>query len=230
MRILALETSTPHCSCALWQDGVVIERAELAGQRHSELVLPMVRSVLAEAGAALAGLDAVAFGAGPGSFTGVRIACSVAQGLAFGHDLPMVPVVTLAALADQESEDAVMACLDARMGELYLAAYRRDAAGLHCVLPPMLTGPARLPVLDGAWHGCGSGFTVAREALMGAFRVSSVRDDRFPMARGVARLAAVEVAAGRVCAPEDALPLYLRDKVALDVREQAAARAARVPA
>jgi tRNA threonylcarbamoyladenosine biosynthesis protein TsaB len=227
MRILALETSTEYCSCALWQDGMVIESLEHAAQRHSSMLLPMVEALLAEAGTRIGEIDAVAFGAGPGSFTGVRIACSVAQGLAFARDLPLLPVVTLAALAEDNGATRILACLDARMGELYLAAYQRHADGHIAKLAPCLVGPGSLPRLDGEWLGIGSGFRVHADALGAAYALTGSHPDAFPRAGAIARLGAADWQCGRAVAAAEAAPVYLRDKVALDVREQAAARAAR---
>ena len=227
MRILALETSTEHCSCALWQDGAVIESLAHAGQRHSSLLLPMVSALLAEGGFTVGQLDAVAFGAGPGSFTGVRIACSVAQGLAFARDLPLLPIVTLEALAEANGGERVLACLDARMGELYLAAYQRDDAAWQLLYAPALVRPAALPPLAGCFAACGSGLKVQAQALGAAYELISVAADAMPRAAAVVSLGARALAAGRGLAAEAAGPLYLRDKVALDVHEQAAARAAR---
>ena len=118
MKILALETSTEYCSVALWQDGALRERCELVGQKHSEVLLGMVDAVLQEAGCRMQDMGGIAFGMGPGSFTGVRIACGVAQGLAFGAILNVVGVCTLQALADASGKEKVIAALDARMGEL----------------------------------------------------------------------------------------------------------------
>ncbi len=227
MRILALETSTEHCSCAVWHDGAVIESVAHAGQRHSSLLLPMVSTLLADAGMAVGQLDAIAFGAGPGSFTGVRIACSVAQGLAFARDLPLLPVITLEALAEANGGERVLACLDARMGELYLAAYQRDAATWRLLYAPALVKPAVLPPLAGRFAACGSGLAVQAQALGAAYELISVAAEAVPQAAAVASLGARALAAGRGVAAETAGPLYLRDKVALDVHEQAAARAAR---
>ena len=227
MRILALETSTEHCSCALWHDGALSESRAHAGQRHSSMLLPMVSALLAESGVVLGQLDGIAFGAGPGSFTGVRIACSVAQGLAFARDLPLLPVVTLEALAEANGGERVLACLDARMGELYLAAYQRDGAAWRLLHAPALVRPAALPALTGHFAACGSGFAVQAQALGAAYALISVAADAVPRAAAVASLGARALAAGRGLAAEAAAPLYLRDKVALDVHEQAAARAAR---
>ena len=126
MRVLALETSTEYCSVALWQDGVVIEHIELVGQKHSERLMEMLDAVLKEAGFGIKDMNGIAFGMGPGSFTGVRIACGVTQGLAFGANLPVVGVCTLEALAVATGKSRVIAALDARMGEIYHAAYRKQ--------------------------------------------------------------------------------------------------------
>lgn len=227
MRILALETSSELCSCALWHEGTVIESLVHAGQRHSSLLLPMATALLAEAGASFAMLDAIAFGAGPGSFTGVRIACSVAQGLAFARDLPLLPVITLEALAHACAAKRVIACIDARMGELYLAAYERTGTDWQVVQAPVLVRPDALPALAGAWHACGSGVAAHAAALAAAYELADVTADAFPQARAVAELGARAWTTGGAIAAAAASPLYLRDKVALDVGEQAAARLAR---
>lgn len=227
MRILALETSSEHCSCALWHDGTVTDSVAHAGQRHSSLLLPMASALLAQADTSFAMLDAIAFGAGPGSFTGVRIACSVAQGLAFARDLPLLPVVTLQALAHASGAKRVIACIDARMGELYLAAYEWTDADWRVRLAPMLVRPDALPALPGPWHACGSGFAAHPALLAASYDIVSLSADAFPQARAVVELGARMRQAGGGVAAAAASPLYLRDKVALDVREQAAARAAR---
>jgi tRNA threonylcarbamoyladenosine biosynthesis protein TsaB len=230
MRILALETSTEFCSVALWQDGAVLEAGRLAGQSHSSLILPMVRSLLADAGVAMTDLDAIAFGAGPGSFTGVRIAVAVAQGLAFAHDTPVVPVTSLAALAEDRGAPRVLACLDARMGELYLGAYERSNGGWSAIIAPCLVRPDALPGAAGRFAGVGSGFARHGEALVAAYDLEAVDGNVHPQARAVAVLGAAAFAAGAGILADQAAPLYLRDKVALDVHEQAAARAAKAAA
>jgi tRNA threonylcarbamoyladenosine biosynthesis protein TsaB len=236
MRLLALETSTQYCSAALWIDGAVAESHVLAGHTHSDILLPTVKRLIDEAGLGFAQLDGIAFGAGPGSFTGLRIACGVAQGLAFAHDLPVVPVVSLESLAEQMEADAVITAFDARMGELYLAAYQRVGGGgmdwTAQIAPMLVTAPvldAMLPALGGAatstpWIGIGSGFGSHGAAL--TVRYAPVRVDAqvVPRASAVARIAARRFARGEALRAEDAAPLYLRDKVALDVREQAALR------
>jgi tRNA threonylcarbamoyladenosine biosynthesis protein TsaB len=122
MNILALETSTEYCSVALWQDGAIVERCDLAVQKHSEMLIAMLDALLKDAGVRIQDMDGIAFGKGPGSFTGVRIACGAAQGLAFGASLPVAGVCTLEALAEASGKEKVIAALDARMGEIYHAA------------------------------------------------------------------------------------------------------------
>lgn len=223
LKILALETSTPWCSVALFRDGDVRAEAVEAGQRHSELLLPMVETLLHEAGESMRTLDGIAFGAGPGSFTGLRIACGVAQGLALGAGLKLAPVCTLTALAQACGKTRVLACLDARMGELYLAAYERTAAGWRTAVEPTLCKAEQAPALDGdEWHGVGSGFGVMGEALGARYgaQLSSVESQWIPHAREMALLGAQEFAADRTVAAQDAAPLYVRDKVALRTDER----------
>ncbi|MCC6533893.1 MAG: tRNA (adenosine(37)-N6)-threonylcarbamoyltransferase complex dimerization subunit type 1 TsaB [Burkholderiales bacterium] len=223
MKILALDTSTEYCSAALWCDGAVATEAVHAGQRHTELLLPMVDRLLGDAALALGALDAIAFGAGPGSFTGLRIACAVAQGLAFGADLPVVGIGTLLALAEASGAQAAVCCLDARMREVYFAAYRRAAGSWQSVHAPALYAAAQVPVLSaGLWTGCGNGFRVHGEALahrLGA-ALATVSPASVPHARDIATLAAAELARGGGRPPHEALPIYIRDKVALTIEEQ----------
>lgn len=185
----------------------------------------MVQELLAEAGVALADCDAVAFGSGPGSFTGVRTACGVAQGLAFGGKLPAVPVVTLDAMAlachQQHGAAEVLVVLDARMGEVYWAQYRFEDGVPVAVLPPVLSAPADVRP-QGAPVACGNGLTAYAEAFpAGGFA------EVMPHAEQVAQLAAVAFAAGRTVTAAEAQPLYLRNKVAYtqaERRDMAAAK------
>jgi tRNA threonylcarbamoyladenosine biosynthesis protein TsaB len=225
MRILALDTSTEHCSVALWRDGTVDAREVLAGHRHSELLLPMVDELLGRHGIAVRDLDGIAFGEGPGSFTGLRIGCGVTQGLAFGAGLRVVGVSTLLALAEAARPERAVCCLDARMGEIYHAAYARSATGWRAVHAPSLCAPADTPPLPaGSWTGCGSGFGAHRAALERRYdgRLSAIMPEVFPHARDIARLAAGEFEAGRTVAAEQAVPVYLRDRVALKTDERTA--------
>jgi tRNA threonylcarbamoyladenosine biosynthesis protein TsaB len=225
MDVLALETSTELCSAALWRDGSVLVREAHAGQRHSELLLPMVDALLAEAGIRLAALDGVAFGAGPGSFTGLRIACGVTQGLAFGAELPVVAVSTLEALAEDAAVDRALCCLDARMGEIYHAAYTREGETWREVSPPALATPAAAPAISGdGWCGVGSGFGVHGDVLRARYgaQLATVLPAALPHARAVAVLGARALARGEGVSADQAVPVYVRDKVALTVSERKA--------
>lgn len=223
MKLLALETSTEFCSAALWTDGAVALREARAGQRHSELLLPMIAALLAEAGIGIAALDGIAFGAGPGSFTGLRIACGAAQGLAFGADLPVAPICTLEALAEAAGGPRVIACLDARMGEIYHAAYERTGDGWRAVREPGLCLPQDAPQVPGdGWTGCGSGFDLHGELLAARYhgRLAGVVAGVVPHAREVAGLAAAVLARGGGVDAALAAPLYVRDRVALKESER----------
>ncbi|MEO5860924.1 MAG: tRNA (adenosine(37)-N6)-threonylcarbamoyltransferase complex dimerization subunit type 1 TsaB [Burkholderiales bacterium] len=225
-KILALDCSTEYCSVALLVDGELTDRAELAGQRHSELVLPMVDAVLAGGALALRELDAIAFGAGPGSFTGLRIACGVAQGLAFGASRPVVPVPTLLALAHATDARRVLAILDARMGEVYLAAYDRTNGPWQTCIAPCVCKPDAAPQLPGGdWKGVGNGFAVHGDKLRQRYvdKLTDVDAKAYPHARHIAWLADEEWRAGRGVAASVALPLYIRDKVAFTESERRAA-------
>lgn len=216
MPLLALETSTRRLSVALWRDGAVTERAADLPNGGSEWLLPAVQALLADAGLSLGRLDGIAFGAGPGSFTGLRLAAGCAQGLAFGLDLPVLGVGTLEALALASGEAKVFACIDARMNEVYTAAYADGAE----VLAPAVTPPGevRLPPGDG-WVGCGDGFA----AYAGLLPVPArVRADLLPTAAAVARLAAPRLARGEGLPAAQAAPWYVRDKVALTTAERLA--------
>ena len=225
-KILALDCSTEYCSVALLVDGELIDRVERAGQRHSELLLPMVDAVLGESDLALGDLDAIAFGAGPGSFTGLRIACGVAQGLAFGASRPVVAVPTLLALAQATAARRVLAILDARMSEVYLAAYDRTAGSWQTVIAPCLCKPDAVPPLPGGdWFGVGSGFSVHGDKLRQIYarELGDVDAEAYPHARHIASLAHDEWQAGRGVPASSALPLYIRDKVAFTESERRAA-------
>lgn len=227
MRVLALETSTEYCSVALWLDGVAISRCELVGQKHSELLMAMLDDVLKQAGVKLAQLDGIAFGMGPGSFTGVRIACGVAQGLAFGANLPVAGVCTLQALAEASGKPRVIAALDARMGEIYHAAYEKHDGAWMAVSDPCLCKPEEAPQVPGNdWFGAGSGFAVHSEILNRRYagRLQGADDAAVPQAAAIAALGAAQFIQGRGADAAEALPLYLRDKVALKTSEREAPR------
>jgi tRNA threonylcarbamoyladenosine biosynthesis protein TsaB len=228
-RLLAIETSTEYCSVALWQDGAVSERCELVGQKHSEVLMAMLDALLQDSGFGIRDIDGIAFGKGPGSFTGVRIACGVAQGLAVGADVNGVGVCTLHAVAETCGRDKVIVALDARMGELYLAAYQKSAEGWRTVIEPCLCKAEAAPMLEGdGWCGAGNGFSVQGAALQarydGHLQANALENSVFPRASAIATLGAAQFAQGNAVDAALALPLYLRDKVALKTREREAAR------
>lgn len=223
LKILALDTSSEHCSAALLVDGEVLQRLELAGQRHSQLLLPMVRSLLDEAGLALGALDGVAVAVGPGSFTGLRIAVSAAQGLAFGAGLPVASVSTLEALAWGLDAPIAVACVDARMGEIYFAACRREHGLLVTSIGPVVAPPSALPDLPvGDVVGGGNAFARYAEGLDVRWPGALTRIDAAAIteARHVAALSAARHPGGFTAGPETLLPVYVRDKVALRVDER----------
>lgn len=221
MRLLAFDTSTEYCSAALYLSGQLLVREELAGQTHSDRLLVMLRELLSEAGVSLSQLDALAFGEGPGSFTGLRIACGVAQGVALGAGLPVIPVGTLEALAEANGADRVLACLDARMGELYCAAYQRSQGTWSELIAPLLCAPTDLPALSGTgWAGTGTGFSAHGEAIRQHYGASLISVDcAFPHARAIASVAALKGLIGAVDAG-DVYPLYVRNKVAKKMGER----------
>jgi tRNA threonylcarbamoyladenosine biosynthesis protein TsaB len=223
VKLLAIDTSTDWISVAASDgaSGVLLEAP--ASNAHSEHVMPLVDRALADAGWRLAELDAIAFGAGPGAFTGVRIACAVAQGLALGAGRPLVAVGTLEAIAEsargQCGAERVVAALDARMHEVYAAAYRRDGAGWREVVAPLVARPDDVDVPRDAWLGAGDGFA-RYPALAQRVGASRVLAELRPGARAIAALAAPRVAAGDVVAAHDAHPVYVRHRVALTLAER----------
>lgn len=219
MRFAAFETSTEWCSVAVWIDGETAGAEERAGNRHGELVLPMFGRLLASAGISIAQLDAVAFGAGPGSFTGLRIACGVAQGLAFAHGLPVIGIPTLEALAEESGAARVVACLDARMHEVYYSAIEKDGLRWREIIPAQCIAPASAPMPEGGgWTGCGNGIAAYEELFRNRFAV--LMPEVHPSAIAVARLAASRLAAGEGGDAASAAPVYVRDKVALTIEER----------
>lgn len=231
MKLLAIETATEGCSAALSIDGELRERFQIAPRAHTELILPMIDELMAEVGINITQVDAMAFGRGPGAFTGVRIAVGVTQGIAFAADLPVVPVSTLAALAQGIGtqgigtqgafSDRVLVALDARMDEVYWGAYQRNDAGLmellgeECVSPP-----ADVPLVEGEnWRGAGAGWTAYESVLSERCASHLVTGagawdgTALPHARDVALLGLAGFNAGQAVSAEQALPVYLRDKV-----------------
>jgi len=223
MKILALETSTEYCSVALWHDGSVMERGELAGQKHSEMLIAMVDAILSEADSRLSQLDGIAFGKGPGSFTGVRIACGAAQGLAFGANLKVAGICTLEALAEISGQERVIAALDARMGEIYHAVYQKPDGIWFAVSEPCLCKPEDAPPVPvGDWFGAGSGFSKYGDTLNSRYagQLKEIDGASMPRAAAIAALGAAQFGQGFGLDAAEALPFYLRDKVALKTTER----------
>ena len=230
MKLLAIDTATEACSVALLRTASdpagapeLLVRELVPGRGASELILGLVRELLAEAGLSLAGLDAIAFGRGPGGFTGVRLAVSVVQGLAFGAGLPVIPVSDLAAVAQRALDAtpgaaAALVCNDARMREVYWTCCVREQGLARELLPERVGAPDTvvLPAPGpGPVVGAGLGFAAYPElAQRLGPQLQGLLPDLLPRAREVVRLAAAEHAAGRLLAPEQALPVYLRDNVA----------------
>lgn len=220
VNLLALETSTSHLSVALSVGGHCLVREEGLANGGSDRVLPWVHALLAEAGLTLTQLDGIAFGAGPGAFTGLRLACGVTQGLAFGADLPVLGVCTLEAIASNAGADRVFACLDARMSEVYVAAYVREQGEMwSCVSEPIVLPPAQVVLPAGEWLAAGDGLAAYPDlAAQWPATNAQVRPD----ASAVARLAAPRFARGEGQSAVAAAPLYVRDKVALTTAERLA--------
>lgn len=221
MKLLAIDTATEGCSAALWQDGELTSRLVVEPRRHAELILPMIEEVLAEAGASIPRLDALAFGCGPGAFTGLRIATGVIQGIAFAADLPVVPVSTLRALAQrvylEYGHDSVLAAFDARMNEIYWGCYQLAESDMRLLGEESVISPHSVSLPTSAeWVGAGSGWA----AYAGMLADGLDRPDivTYPQlisrADEIARLAIDELAAGNSVSAEQALPVYLRNQVA----------------
>lgn len=223
MKLLAFDTSTAWCTAALLVDGELRLAGVLAGQTHSQILLPMVQGLLAEAELTLADLDGLAYGKGPGSFTGLRIACGVAQGLALGVDIPVLGVVTLEAMAEETAAHQVVSCLDARVGEIYAALWQRRQDRWTALAGPALYRPEAAPLpSEGEWVGCGSAFAAHADVLAERYsgRLAQVLPEVIPHARSIARLAEPRLARGEGVSAEAAEPYYVRDKVALKRSER----------
>ncbi|OIQ95733.1 tRNA threonylcarbamoyladenosine biosynthesis protein TsaB [mine drainage metagenome] len=225
MNLIALESSSHRLSVALWRDGALSERAADVANGGSERLLPWLVELLSDAKLSLSDLDGVAFGAGPGGFTGLRLSCGLAQGLALGLDLPVLAVATLEALALASGADKAFACIDARMNEVYCAAYLVHGEALETVIAPFCALPSVVAAPAGTgWLGCGDGFASHPELLGDASgaALTGIRADLWPTAAAVARLAAPRLARGEGVDAGLAMPLYVRDKVALTTAERLA--------
>ncbi len=224
MNLLALESATEQCSVALWRDGVLTSLRGPLHQIHSETLLPMVQQLLSSSQLDIKSLDTIAFGIGPGAFTGLRMACGVAQGLALGLGIPVVPVSTLLALAEKSGHERVVAALDARMNQIYLAAYEMVCEGWVTRIDPCLCDPDNVPSLpEGLWYPVGSGAEVSGAALNKSWpgQLLPVQQGQFPDATEIATLGVRAFQLHQTVSPEQAAPLYLRDKVALTRTERA---------
>lgn len=224
MKLLAIDTATEACSAALDVDGEVLQQYRVEPRAHSRLILPMIEELLAAGGIRRGDLDVVAFGRGPGSFMGVRIAAGVIQGIAFAYDLPVVAVSTLAAIAQRACEEAgvekIYSAIDARMDEVYWGAYLRGSSGLvQLAGEECVARPADVAIQPGdGWSGAGTGWAAYREALTTAAQpglTGKVIDDCLPSARAIAMLGADMYRRGETVTPDRAVPVYLRDKVAI---------------
>jgi tRNA threonylcarbamoyladenosine biosynthesis protein TsaB len=232
LKLLAFDTSTEILHVAVQRDGVSsqapLEHASPGGAQASATLIPAIHTLLAQAGLRLAELDAIVFGRGPGSFTGLRTACSVAQGLAFGSGVPVLAIDTLLAVAEdahhREGAQQVVALLDARMDEVYFAAYARESGRWRQHGEIGLARPEAVVVAPG-WSLAGNAFTAYDERLPPAVS----RIEAMPTARALLRLAPAMLAAGQAGPAAGAMPLYIRDKVAQTTQERAALRAAPPP-
>jgi tRNA threonylcarbamoyladenosine biosynthesis protein TsaB len=218
MKLLALETSTEACSAALWQDGNVYVRFRHAPRLQTDLLLPMVEEVLAEAGASLASMDVLAYSRGPGAFTGVRIAAAAVQAMAFARDLPVLPVSSLQSLAQGawrvHGAQRVLSVFDARMDEVYVGGYALREGVMQALDNEHLCSPAALPAtLHGEFFAAGNGAGIYEPQLRAQCAITGMDASLFPSAEDVVPLALQLYAAGGARAPELALPVYLRDEV-----------------
>ena len=224
MKLLALDTSSEGCSAALFADDIVTEKFEIAPRGHTRLLMPMIRALLAEQGLKPADLDAVAFARGPGSFTGVRIATGVVQGLAWGLGLPVVSVSSLETVAlgaiealQVDQGEGIAVAFDARMSEVYWGCFRNCAGRPELLGEERVCAPSRVTLVDAGiatWAGAGQGWAF-RDSMPAdvSGRVSSVDQSLIPRASWVARLAAVKYSQGMAVSAEQAQPVYIRDEV-----------------
>lgn len=221
MKLLAIETATESCSAALLMDDEIIYLSEIAPRRHNELILSMCEQVLAQAELKLSQLDTIAFGRGPGAFTGVRLAASVTQGIALGQDLPVVPVSSLTALAqgayEEQKAQEVFSCIDARMQEVYYGYYKLGSGNImQLVGEERVIAPNLIDVkVNKDCYGVGSGWKIYAEILLESINSSiAFEAELFPQAEYVAKLAKVYFQQGKSVSAVEALPVYLRDNVA----------------
>lgn len=228
MKLLALDTSTEFLSLAVQTDRGLFTCHEATGPAASQRILPEIQQLLAEAGVTLKNLDGIVYGTGPGAFTGVRISVGVAQGLAFGIGLSVVGVSSLLAVAQmawqKTQAEKIVVCLDARMGEVYHAAFIKQAAGWLEVSAPVVCKPFEVPKLEGeGWLAAGSGWAVFADVLSAQYpgQVTRICADMMPQATAMLTLALPQFASGQAQAAHEAAPLYVRNRVALTAAERA---------
>jgi tRNA threonylcarbamoyladenosine biosynthesis protein TsaB len=227
MNLLALDTSTEYLSLALKLGDNIFTHYQAAGSASSQLVLPQIQILLDSANIKLGDLDGIAFGAGPGAFTGVRIASGVAQGLGYGANLPVVGINTLTAVAEESGQDKVVVCLDARMGEIYHAALIKENGVWLEISETKVCKPQVSPVLESNdWVGAGGGWAAYKEVLMQIYSnhlsqsVNNVLPDITPTAEAILRLAQPVFEAGQAKPAMHAMPIYIRNRVALTTLER----------
>jgi tRNA threonylcarbamoyladenosine biosynthesis protein TsaB len=221
MKLLTLDTSSDACSCALTLDGEILEHSVIAPRQHTTLILPMIAKLLAEAGLTPTQLDGIAFGCGPGSFTGLRIAGGITQGIAFAADIPVAPISCLATLAQgaylEQGIEKVLAAIDARMNEVYFAKYLINKEQImQLVDEEIVTVPLAIPLPPTVgWYGIGSGWATYTQELTThcGDKIQGYQGEKYPQARAIIPLAQAAFAAGQIVSAEDALPVYLRNRV-----------------
>lgn len=221
MKLLTLDTSADACSCALTFDSEILEHSVVAPRQHTTLILPMIAKLLAEAGLTPTQLDGIAFGCGPGSFTGLRIASGITQGIAFAADIPVVPISCLATLAQgaylEHGLEKVLAAIDARMKEVYFAKYIINKEKIMQLMDEeIVAAPLVISLLTTAgWYGIGSGWATYAPELTTRFgdKIQGYQSDKYPQARAMIPLAQAAVAAGQMVSADKALPVYVRNRV-----------------
>jgi len=224
MKILAIETSTHACSVALNSDGNIIEKFRIAPREHNQILLPMIESLLKETSLSISQLDAIAFGCGPGSFTGIRIAAAVTQGLAMSHDIPVIPISTLLIMAQtaflKYKVNQIIPCIDARMDEVYWNVCRIAIAGedlMEIVGQEYCTKPDELKIPpEGSWIGVGDGweqYATLQDLGRSSERLKNIDSELYPQASALAQLAGRSFKNKELKPPEGALPTYLRDLI-----------------
>jgi len=221
-QILAFDTATNACSAALLINGEVRQRFQIAPRKHSELLLPMIDELFSQSNAQLMDCDAIAYGCGPGSFMGVRIATGIAQGLAYGVNIPVVPVSTLQALAQtaymRTNEERVLAGWDARMEEIYWGAYQLDEKKImQSVHPDSLNAPEVVKPFDNnVWFAVGNAWELYQEIIESNWQqqITVAKELIYPSAKAIAMIAATQWDQGKALPPEQARPVYLRNNIA----------------